>query len=376
MLTRDALIALDRSLDGKKVLSVYLDGTESDPAERTSWRRSLTERVGELREQLVGRPRSERDAFEACVTHLMDRLAGMIGFLPSAGWVAFVTRQEVKYAEALPVPMPALVAWDDGMRLSPYIHALEAHRQAIVAVLDSRTASVFRYALGRVDSIEVLRAHGHVEPVIHMGNPPSAGFHSGTRGVTGTDEAERERRTSRERMLRELAERLTALSAPDAWVFLGGIPQTMREAFALLPNETRARAHRLMHLDVHATEAKVAARVARRIAELRSQRASDLVDQIIARSGNAANAVTGGAPTREALVTGAVDLLCLTERFVREHSHDAEVAIRAALSRRADVEVVDGTPAARFDGAAGGIGARLRFMPWRGAPLRAGDEAG
>jgi Bacterial archaeo-eukaryotic release factor family 10 len=376
MMTREALIALDRSLDGKKVLSAYLGSAESDPAERTSWRRSLAERIDELRDQLLGRPRSERDAFEACVTHLMDRLAGIVGFLPSPGWVAFVTRQEVKYAEALPVPMPVLVAWDDGMRLAPYIHALEEQRPAIVAVLDGRTARVLRYAFGHIHSVELHRVHARVLPVIHMGNPPAAGFHSGTRGVTGSDEAERERRAGRERMLRELAARLTALSVPDTWVFFGGIPQVMREAVTFLPNETRARAHRLMHLDVHATDAKIAARVARKIAELRSQRASDVVDQIIARSGNAANAVTGGAPTREALVTGAVDLLCLTERFAREHTRDAEVAIRAALSRQADVEVVDGTPAQRFDGAAGGIGARLRFVPWQRTGHMSTDAAG
>ena len=364
MLTRDELVELDRRLGPEKVLSVYLDGAESDPAERTSWRRALESQLGELRDTVRDRPHAEREAFAACVAHLMDSLGGFPGFLPAPGWVAYVTPSGVQHAESLPLALSTLAAWDDGIRIAPYVRALEQQRPAIVAVLDARKANVFRYELGRVTPLEEHRAHAHAEPVTHMGHPPGAGFHSGTRGVTGTDEAERERRAGRERMLREVAERLATLSAPDGWILLGGIPHATSEALAALPDDTRARAHLLVHLDVHASDAKIAARAARKIAELRSQSASETVDQIIAQSGDAANAVTGDAPTREALRDGAVDLLCVTERFIQEHPRDAEAAIRSALTQHADVDLVEGTPAERFDSAAGGIGARLRYLPW------------
>lgn len=365
MLTRRDLIELDELLGQEKVLSVFLDGSECDPAERTSWRRSLEARIAELREQLQGSSHTEREEFDACVRLLTERLEGVTGFLPSRGWVAFVTSRAVRYTEALPVRTPMLVAWDDGIRLAPYIHALDAHRPAIVAILDARMARVYRYSLGSIELLESHHAHAHAEPVLHMGRPSDSGFHSGTRGTTGTDEAERDRRAGRERMMRDLSKRLAALSEPDAWVLFGGVPQAMSEAISFLPEATRARADRILHLDVHASDSKIAARVASKVTELRTQHASDVVDQIIAQSANATKGVTGEAPTREAIDTGAVDLLCLTERFAREHVHGAEVAIRVALDRHADVEVVDGTPAERFDGVAGGIGARLRYMPWR-----------
>src|SRR5512146_2253670 len=66
MLTQAQLAALLRSLDGKRVLTVYLDGTAADPAVQRSWRVQLEHSLDDLRTWLADSARDDRAEFERC----------------------------------------------------------------------------------------------------------------------------------------------------------------------------------------------------------------------------------------------------------------------------------------------------------------------
>ncbi len=70
-------------------------------------------------------------------------------------------------------------------------------------------------------------------------------------------------------------------------------------------------------------------------------------------------------PTRRALEARAVHELLLTSQFIEQHPSEAEEVVRAAFDQAAVVEHVSGEGAGRLDMGAEGIGATLRFTPYR-----------
>lgn len=368
MLTRMELLRLERSLRGTRTLSVYLDGPASDPAERTVWRRTLSAAVDDARDALRDAPHDEREAFERAVGWLDARLEATPTERRAPGWVAFATEDGVCHAEALPASVPTVVAWGDGVRMAPYLRVARWHRPAVVAIVDARSARVFTYRDRALAARRSMHAHAHAGPVTHMGSAPAPGFHPGTRGETGTDEAERARRIGRERMLGELAERLVSLAGADGWILVGGIPEVAAAALAQLSDEVRARARRLDGLDVHATFAEIAARAADAMTEMQRAADSAAVDDVLARYGAGGTAAVGREAIAEALREGALDRLYLTARFLDEAPRAVEEIVRAAYEQDAQVSCVGGAAAERLDADAGGIAARLRFQLAREQP--------
>lgn len=64
MLTHAELMTLYRSLRSERVLSVYIDGTATDPATQRSWRVQLDHSITDLRKWLKDSPHAEREQFE------------------------------------------------------------------------------------------------------------------------------------------------------------------------------------------------------------------------------------------------------------------------------------------------------------------------
>lgn len=372
MLTRTELSDLERSLRGTATLTVYLESAAADPAERTAWRRRLTEELDAVRRALRDAAHAEREAFERAVTHLEARLDGTDERPPSHGWVGLVTPDGVRHAAALPVPVPTLVAWGDGMRIAPYLRALAPSGPVTVAVADSRKVRIYSLRDGVLEAHGTLHARAHVGPVTHMGGPPRPGFHTGTRGAAGTDAADRALLAGRERMLRELAERLVDVAGPEGWILVGGIPEVATAALGCLPHGLRGRTRQVDGLDVHATPAEIAARAGAAVSELRQEDSMAAVGEALDRYGAGGAAAIQREGVLEALRQGAVDRLYLSERFLHDDPITAEQAVRAAFDQDADVTFVDAPAAGRLDSEARGVAARLRFAPTRGqAPLTA-----
>ncbi|HET7187058.1 MAG TPA: hypothetical protein VFI52_02840 [Gemmatimonadaceae bacterium] len=373
MLTLLELVQLERSYRTGKALTVYLDGRSPDPAQRTAWRRALNHALAEVRDTLHDAPRAEREAFARCVEEMEESLAEHDGALRARGWVGFFPEEGVAHTEALPVDVPLIVAWGDGIRVAPYIRALKQHQPAIVALVDSRMARVHRFAHGMLEEVETLRAHAHVGPAEHMGYPPRQGFHTGTRGSAGSDASDRELRAATADMLRTLADRLTTLAGSDGWILLAGIPEVVSDAMSAMPIRLERRVRRLEHLDIHATRAQIAQAVEAGAREARREYDLARVTDLLERHAAGGHGVAGFPLTHEALHEHAVETLYFSGEFLAAHPGGAELLVRAAFDERIRPEYVSGPAATRLDDEAGGVGASLRFVSMRKRPpVRAG----
>lgn len=360
MLSIDQLTALDRSLSSERVLSVYLDGGTRDPAAQGAWRVQLEQSLKDLRSWLSGSPHDERDMFERCVRLLEGELAGMTRGVGAPGWAAFITSSGVRDAELLPVSVPTLAVWSSGICIAPYIRALKESRPVIVAVVDARHSSIYRYRWGQVEHVETIRAVHPKAPASHMGALPRQGFHTGTRGRTGRDEAQRELEEGTSRMLAEAAKHMVRVAGADGWVAVGGIPRVADELARELEPLVVDRLECLESLDVHATPAEVSAAARDVAVRLRGEFDSRRIEYI--RGDGAAHGLGAIGPeaTRAALEQSRVRELYLTLRYLEDDLAEAEQLARMALSQRAAIEAVSGRAAEALD-AHGGVAALLRY---------------
>lgn len=365
MLTWQELVELERSLSRQKVLSVYLDGTVRDPAARTAWRRVLRGGLTRVRDALRDAPHEERAAFDACVARLDEAVGPEGAGLGSPGWMGFFVAGAGSRVVRLPVPVPNQVSWGEGLRIAPALGASVSPPTAALALVDARMARVYRLGEEALELVETLRAEAHVSPPGHMGYPPRVGFHTGTRGTAGTDEAQRELRAGTEAMLREAAHRLEAIAGRGGCILLGGIAETVAELERSLSERGRDRAHRVAGVDVHATPAQLTAMAIteRQVAE--QERALLRVLALLDRGAARGRASVGLEPSRAALAERAVERLVVTPRFIADHPEEAEAMLRDAFGQAASVELATGAAGGRLDADGGGVAARLRFVPAR-----------
>lgn len=361
MLSYPELVSLERSMRGERVLSVYVDGTAADPAIQRTWRVQLDHAVEDLRRWLADESHEEREQFSACVRTLESELGAFDGGVRAPGWTAFITPDGVRHAGPVPVSMPTMAAWSTGASVAPYIRALKQNRPVIVAVMDERKATVYRYRVGKLDRTDTLHARKVEEPEVHMGRTPKPGFHVGTRGPTGHDVVQRARREAMNRMLAELAERVTALAGADGWILLGGIPRVVAHAANTLA-PLAARLLPLKSLDVHATPAEIAEAAKVGGSALRDRWDAAQVDEIIEQAEAGLLGVLGPVATDRALDLSCVSALFVSPHYLADHGAEAEHAVRRAFDQGAMVERVSHAAAARLD-AHGGLAARLRFRP-------------
>ena len=150
MLSREQLEALYRELRDAPVLSVYIDGGQSDPADRRAWKTAFETGVASERRRIEAEAPDEVEAYDSALTLIEDALVKHKQFMPAHGWVAFATADTLHYADGVPVPMPDLVRWEQGLRAAPYVRALKQERVVVAALADRRRARVFTYRKGDV----------------------------------------------------------------------------------------------------------------------------------------------------------------------------------------------------------------------------------
>jgi hypothetical protein len=362
MLTNTQLVALHRALSNKRVLSVYLDGSASDPAMQRSWRVQLDHSLVDLKRWLDDSPHAEREEFARCVQLLEAALPRAATGIGAPGWAAFITSDGVQDAQPLPSPTPTLAVWSTGASIAPYVRVLEEHRPVIVLVADARKASIYRLHLGKLEDVGVLRAHTVVDQPYHLGAPPRPGFHTGTRGTAGHDAAQRTLLRGRDRMIAEAADRAHELAGSNGWILIGGIKRVAARLAELLMPLAPNRVTQVAALDVHASEADIV-RIARSTAAtLRDTVDDKRVADILEMAGAQGLGVVGPEEARRALEHSSVRELYFTNRFLEDHAAEAEQAIRAALDQDALVEEVSGPAAERLN-QYGGLAVGLRFRP-------------
>jgi hypothetical protein len=360
MLTYSQLMTLHRNLYDKRVLSVYLDGSTSNPAVQRSWRLQLDHGLADLRRWLADSPRAEREEFEQCVHRLDTALVAFTAGIGTPGWAAFITADAVHDAHPLPVPAPTMAVWSTGPCIAPYMRAIKEHRAVVVLLVDARRASIYRYRLGKVDRVDVIHAHHVLDQPGHMGTPARPGFHTGTRGRARRDAAQGTLLEGRDRMIAEAVGRARNIAGADGWIVIGGIKRVAARLAQLLAPLAPNRVLQVDSLDVHASEADIAECARSGASALRDAADARRIAEIIDLAGAHGLGMLGPTDAFLALEHSSVRDLYLTHRFLEDHAAEAERAIRAALDQDAFVEEVSGQAAERLN-ENGGVAVGLRF---------------
>ena len=356
------IVVLAKRLRDTKVLSVYVNAVLSDPAEKNVWRKVLEKSVAEARERVRSQAHEDRAEFEAAVERLYKSLPDDNEIHSSKGWVAFCTPDETILAQPLHTSVPNIVAWENGIRVSPLFRAIKQLTPIIVVLADSRSAQIHRYVEGHLEHVDELQADAQIGPVYHMGDTPRAGFHAGVRGTTGTDEAERVARAATARLHRDAVERAQKLAGEDAWLLIGGTAEACSDLENILPGKLKDRAvtNDSLHMRSRPAEISVAARAG--ASELRARTVSRFIDSLAELAGARGRGAVGVDATDSALKSNAVQTLLFSPRLMETKPDLTESLVRQALLQGADVEQVNGEAARKLDEEYDGIAARLRFV--------------
>ncbi|HEX9563488.1 MAG TPA: hypothetical protein VF981_05945 [Gemmatimonadaceae bacterium] len=359
MLTYPALAKLEQDLRERTVLSVYLNGEGADSSTRTRWRADLRHSLDDIESWLRDSSHGERESFAARRRLVLERLDGIPGEIGAPGWVGFFTDEGSLHEGAVPVPVPTMAVWSTGACVAPYIRVLKETRPVIAAIVDSKQARLFRYVDRSLQVLDTLTADVDIELARHMGRPSAQGFHTGTRGPTGTDAAQAVLQKATERLLAETGSRIAALAAGDAWIVIGGIPTVAATALTRLAPALAGCAMRA-DLDVHASDSRIAECARRSASQLRDADDLSRINRTIAASEANGAGVTGSVESKRALDEGRARELYFTLRYLANHAADVEAAVRSAFDHGTVVEQVSGVAAERLD-AVGGVAAYLRF---------------
>jgi hypothetical protein len=331
-----------------------------------------------LRQTLADRNSAELAEFDQCETRLLALVDPIEGALRADGWVAFATKDGVALEEDLPVAMPNVARWTVGPWVSPYMRAQKELRPVILAVVDVRSARVFRYAEGVLTSLNRMHAHARIDEPSHMGAAPRLSFHTGTRGATASSAVERSRHEATHHMLRDLVDQLVQLASTEGWILIGGMSNTVELAMAMIPPHVQARAGRVERLNQRTSPAELRRAASAGARQLRRTLDERIVDAVIGQAAGHGRGAIGESATRLALSSDAVSTLLVSTRFLAEHPDVAEETTRRALASGALVEIVSGDAGDRLD-AIGGIGGALRFhataQPSAGTSFPSSDHA-
>jgi len=363
MLTHDQLQSLYKELRGTSVLSVYIDGGQTDPASRRAWFTTLTRGLDEEHRRVEAHSPDQLPAFEAARSLIEGKLDGHEAFLPERGWVGFATEGELKHAEGLPVPMPDLVRWELGIRVAPYVRALKQDRVVVAALADRRKARIFTYRDGELSEHEDLIAdldHGDLSESATSKRATAQTGSTGSRGETGTDAGQRALDVSASRMQAHVLEVVGGLAGNDGFVVLGGTSEVV-SALARQGDRFTGRSIERTSMHLGMSEAEVKAELEEAASELTRGMQGTLLSQVVDASKSRGKGCLGIQATKEALREGRVDSLLIT-RSLREREADlADHFVGTAFEQGAAVEELSAAEAGRLDEEGEGVGARLRY---------------
>lgn len=363
MLSRERLGALYKELRDATVLSVYIDGGQSDPASRRAWHTAFEGGMAEQRRRVEADAPDQLEAFDAARARIEAALAEHREFMPAHGWVAFATADELHYADGVPVPMPDLVRWERGIRVAPYVRAFKQDRVVVAALADRRKARLFSYRNGEVSEHEDLIAdldHGDLSESAVSKRESGPTGSTGNRGETGTDAGQRALEVSANRMHARLIELVSDMAGRDGFLVVGGTPESVSAiARQAEPFQGRMVERPSMHLGMTAAEVKDAVEDA--ASELSRNAQGDLLSQVIDAAKSGGKGSLGIQATKEALRDGRVDAL-LVSRGLREREGDlVDHFVGSAFEQGALVEELSEAGASRLDEEGEGVGARLRY---------------
>jgi hypothetical protein len=360
MLTRDEVIQIYRQHRREKVLSIYLNAEEHDPAKRRAWRRSLDHVLAPV-EQSLGNGGPARNGFDAALAHIKKELRRYDAFLPGRGFAGFATADALLYAETLPVMMPDLASWEDGLRVAPYVRALKQATPVITVLINSREAHLYRYRQDEFEEIARLHSDTFFGDLSDVNMSKRATTHSGVRGITDTDAARRFEEVGSERLLKSVVESVRELAEPTGTVVVGGTNEMTAALVQRLPRTMDGRVHEDASIAFYMSAADLKRATQSAASAVRARRQERVVDQVVELTNAGGRGCLGREATERALHERRVEVLLISRRLAEEETEYADHCVGAAFEQDADAEEVKGSAADRLDREGGGLGARLRF---------------
>lgn len=364
MLTREQLTRLYQEHADSRILSVYLDADQKDPAQRDAWRLHLKQGLSEARGKLEDAAHDEGRAFDAAAELIREAIGvGDSSFLPGRGWVGFATADRLIHAETLPVPMPNLVRWEQNLRIAPYVRALKQSRPVLLVLLNQRQASIYRYRNGELEKVEELEADTFVGDLTDIGTQKRATQRSGIRGKTGTDAAQSILDTASERLVSKLISELkTENGRGEGFLVLGGIPDQVSALAHKLPKDVAERTVERPGLHFRMSKAELTSAVEEAASEMSADEQRKLLDEAIARARSDGRGCLGPEDTEQALQAQKVQTLLISTGLGERDPDYADRLVGSAFGTNgADAHLLTREPGEALDQEARGAAAILRY---------------
>lgn len=353
------LLSFARAHSGELTLSVYVAASPPDPSERQSWMVLLRQHLNTLRDQLGDAPPAEMDAFGECVERLFEQLPAQRTMPRGQSWAFFCAAGGDQLILAIPPGVETSVHWGLGARVVPFLRVAEPE-EALVVQVDRQLARITHFIEGIFEAPTVLEAEKFEEVGSFMSAAPRQGFHGGTRGRAGADEAQRARRESTEKLRHATVKKIAAMAGSTMPILLGGMPESALNILEALPSALADRAIVVPDLRMgEADHAMEPMRVA--MHELRARRQQDRIAQLREAAYDTGKAALGFETAKYAAERGAIAELIFSESAWRKHPDGIETLVRDALAEGAQVEWAEPAAERELDGKINGVVALLRF---------------
>jgi hypothetical protein len=363
VLHRKELVALFKELRHTKVLSVYLDGKVHDFSERNTWRRRLENEGARIRKSLEGAGEEEQGEFRSAWEHILAALEGFTAFLPDKGWAGFATASRLVQAGALHVTLPDLVRWKEGISAASYVRALKQDRVVITVLLDARKARILELRDGVVSEHEAFRADTFLGDMTDENVSKRATTHTGVRGETSTDAAQKSLEASAAKLAREIVDQVKARVGKDGLLVLGGSAEAVAGLESHLPRDIAGRCTQSSSMTFYMTDAELTRELEGAASELTRRAQSALLSEVENEAARRGRGALGRLAVEEALRERRVDTLLLSHGLIVSSPDVADEFVGAAFEEGGNVEDLSGEGAARLDTIGEGVAARLRYVP-------------
>lgn len=361
MLTPKGFADLHEELIATPVLSVYIDGGESDQAKRGEWSRRLAAATKGALEEANGTGGNGSTDLRIAIDTLEAALEAQGGVKLSQGWVGFIVGSAVRYGEAQPMRLPTMVRWKQGMLLSPYLPILELNPPVVVALLNQDQSRILTYQRAELSETASLGVDRTLDDLSDIGVMKSAHATTGVRGATGRDTAQRSLRAETERLVQITRDAVTEAAGTEGGIIIGGTVEGATALQSRLPERLQDQCLIGSGLTFEMSDAEILEGLDALLPDLRSRRYSSMLNEVIESSHAGGRGALGWNATLEAIMRKAADTLLVSRKFIDDQTADAEQLVSPALLQNTHVALLEGASGDQLDEAGGGVGARLRF---------------
>lgn len=361
MLTPKQFTDLHEELIDTPVLSVYIDGGESDQAKRGEWSRRLAAATKGAQERAHGSGSNGSPALDLAIETLEATLEAQGGVKLTQGWVGFISGSTVRYGEAQPMRLPTTVRWKRGMLLSPYLPVLELNPPVVVVLLNQDRSRILTYQRAQLSETASLGVDRTLDDLSDVGVMKSAHATTGVRGATGRDTAQRSLRAETERLVQITRDAVTEAAGTEGSIIIGGTAEDATVLQSRLPERLGDQSVLGSTLTFDMTDAEILKVLDELLPEVRSRRYANTLNEVIESFHSGGKGALGWNATLEAIRRKAADTLLVSRKFIDGRTADAEQLVAPALLQGTHVALIEGASGIQLDAVGGGVGARLRF---------------